>query len=115
MHHSPHQGQNLLKFRTTDVDEARQVMHERFYANFIDVPDGGAEFMARSAARTSVGPSPPFGPAIARRRPPQQPRAGRQRACGLDPATVYCPTPERSGPGSAPARTSNGQGSQSSR
>ncbi|MCW8103553.1 AraC family transcriptional regulator [Streptomyces tauricus] len=47
MHHSPHQGQNLLKFRTTDVDEARQVMHERFYANFIDVPDGGAEFMAR--------------------------------------------------------------------
>ncbi|WP_405973151.1 AraC family transcriptional regulator [Streptomyces sp. NBC_00988] len=47
MHHSPNQGQGVLKFRTTDVDEARQVIQERFYANFIDVPDGSAEFTAR--------------------------------------------------------------------
>ncbi|MFD6289666.1 AraC family transcriptional regulator [Streptomyces sp. NPDC060205] len=47
MHHPPHQGQDFLTFRTTDVDEARQVIHERFYTNVIDVPDGSAEFMAR--------------------------------------------------------------------
>ncbi|MFJ8996006.1 AraC family transcriptional regulator [Streptomyces sp. NPDC102279] len=48
MYHSPNQGQDLMKFRTTDVDKARQVIQERFYANFIDVPDGSTtEFMAR--------------------------------------------------------------------
>ncbi|MEU0786104.1 AraC family transcriptional regulator [Streptomyces sp. NPDC006173] len=47
MHHSPSQGQDLLRCRTTDVEEARQVIRERFYANFIDVPDGSADFMAR--------------------------------------------------------------------
>ncbi|MET7390343.1 AraC family transcriptional regulator [Streptomyces sp. NPDC005529] len=55
MHHSPHQGQDLLKFRTTDVDKASQVIQERFYANFIDVPDGNAEFMARYDIAT-LGP-----------------------------------------------------------
>ncbi|MEV6756716.1 AraC family transcriptional regulator [Streptomyces sp. NPDC051214] len=47
MHNSPNQGQDLLKFRSTNVDEARQVIHQRFYANFIDVPDGSGEFLAR--------------------------------------------------------------------
>ncbi|NEB33670.1 AraC family transcriptional regulator [Streptomyces sp. SID14446] len=47
MHDAPHQGQGLLKCRTAVVDEARQVLEERFYANFIDVPDGSADFMAR--------------------------------------------------------------------
>lgn len=55
MHHSPHQGQDLLKFRTTDVDKASQVIQERFYANFIDVPDGNAEFVARYDIAT-LGP-----------------------------------------------------------
>ncbi|PSM37207.1 hypothetical protein C6Y14_43295 [Streptomyces dioscori] len=37
----------MLSFRTTDVDEARQVIHEGLYTNFIDVPDGSTGFMAR--------------------------------------------------------------------
>lgn len=55
MRQSPRQGQDLLRFRTTDVDEARHVIGERFYANFIDVRDGGAEFMARYDIAT-LGP-----------------------------------------------------------
>ncbi len=55
MHRSPNQGQDVLKFRTTDVDEARQVIQDRFYANFIDVRDGSADFMARYDI-TTFGP-----------------------------------------------------------
>ncbi|MFE6489048.1 AraC family transcriptional regulator [Streptomyces sp. NPDC057757] len=47
MHYAPHQGQDMLKCRTAVVDEARQVLQERFYANFIDVPDSSVGFMAR--------------------------------------------------------------------
>ncbi|MFC8429428.1 AraC family transcriptional regulator [Streptomyces sp. NPDC057253] len=55
MHHSPEKGLVLREFRTTDVDEARQVIQERFYANSIDVPCGSAEFMARYDIAT-LGP-----------------------------------------------------------
>lgn len=47
MQQSSRQGQVPLKFRTTDVDKARQVIEERFYANFIDVLEGGTAFTAR--------------------------------------------------------------------
>lgn len=45
----------------------------------------------------------PFGPVTAHRRP-RRPRAGRQRTCGLKPATVHCSTPEkvRAGVGAGP-------------
>ncbi|MFG2660135.1 AraC family transcriptional regulator [Streptomyces sp. NPDC048425] len=41
------QSEDPLKFRTTDVDEARQVIGERFYGNFIDVLGTGTEFAAQ--------------------------------------------------------------------
>ncbi|MEU9393897.1 AraC family transcriptional regulator [Streptomyces sp. NPDC048324] len=47
MHQSPNRGLNLVKFRTMDLDEARSVMQEHFYANFIDLSDGSAGFIAQ--------------------------------------------------------------------
>ncbi|MCI3271839.1 AraC family transcriptional regulator [Streptomyces cylindrosporus] len=47
MQQSPRRSQDPLIFRTTDVDEAREVIGERFYANFIDVLGGNTKFTAR--------------------------------------------------------------------
>lgn len=43
-----------LKFRSTDVDEARQVIGERFYSNFIDVLDTGTDTGSGFAARYDI-------------------------------------------------------------
>lgn len=47
MQQSSLRSQDPLKFRTTDVDEARQVIGERFYSNFIDVLGANTEFTAQ--------------------------------------------------------------------